>query len=111
VKCVNFLFLLLFSPLVIDSADFERVRFELEQLGREHAELQSAYRDLAESSRFFADFHRSATEAIGLGLGELSALGADSLGEIAQLRELVAILRSIVQVVLDADAGIGTGER
>ena len=98
------------QPLVIDTGDFERVRSGFEQLGREHAALQQAYRELAEQSQFFVDFHRNATEAIGRGLGELHDIGADSLTEIARLRELSAILRSVVQSIIDIEPGIREGE-
>jgi len=99
------------QPLVIDTGDFERVRFEIEQLRSEYATLQQSYRELTESNRFYAEFYRSTTEAIGRGLGELHTIGTDSQSEIARLRELVGILRSIVSIIIDADADIGTGER
>jgi len=92
------------QPLVIDTGDFERVRFDLEQLRSEYAALQQAYRESTE-------FQRITTETIGRGLDELSGIGADSQSEIARLRELVGILRSIVSIIIDADADIGTGER
>ena len=92
------------QPLVIDASDFERVRFDLEQLRGEYAALQQAHRELTE-------FQRVTTEAIGRGLDELSGIGADSQSEIERLRELSAILRSLLQIVIETDAGIGTGER
>jgi len=98
------------QPMVIDTGDFERVRHEFEHLRGEHAVLQQAYRELAESSQFFIDFHRQATGRIESGLGELSELGAGSLTEIARLRELAGILGSVVQVIIDAGAGTGAGE-
>ena len=99
------------QPVIIDTADFERVRYEFEQLRGEYAALQQAHRELTESSRFYAEFYRGATAAIERGLGELHELGADSLSEIARLRELTGILGSIIQVILDAGADAPAGER
>ena len=98
------------QPVVIDTGDIERVRHEFEQLGREHAALQQAYRELAEGSQFFIDFHRHTTAAIGSGLEEVHGLGTGSLAEIARLREFVAILRGIVQSIIDIEPRAGAGK-
>jgi len=96
-------------PLIIDTGYFDRVRYEFGHLREEHNQLQQAYRQLAESSIFFIEFHRKATERIESGLGELYVIGTDSLSEIQRLRELVGILRGIISGIIEASAS--TGER
>jgi len=97
-------------PVVIDTSDIDRVRAEFAQLREQYHRLELAHRELAESSQFFIEFYRRTSEAIESGLDRLAYYGTDSLAEISRLRELVGVLGSIVQSIIDADAGLRTGE-
>ena len=91
------------KPLVIDTADIDRHRFEYQQLRSEYERLQQDYRELAESNQFYAEYYRRTTEAINAGLEELSNIGASSATEIQRLRELVGVLRDIIQTIIDSE--------
>ena len=93
--------------VIVDTGDIEQLRHELESLRSEYARLQQNYQQLADESQFYADYYRRATAVIESGLGELSALGTDSAGEIQKLRSYVAILRNIVNNIIAGEQGKG----
>ena len=93
--------------VVVDTGDIDRLRYELESLRGEYEHLQSDYRRLAVESQFYADYYRRTTAVIESGLGELSALGTDSAGEIQKLRSYVAILRNIINGIIAGEQGEG----
>jgi len=93
------------SPVVVDTGDIERLRSEYQQLRSEYERLQSDYKQLTDESKFYADYYRHATEAIGSGLAELDKLGNDSAGEIAKLRSYISVLRNIIQGIIEGQHG------
>jgi prefoldin subunit 5 len=93
------------SPVVVDTGDIERLRSEYQQLRSEYERLQSDYKQLTDESKFYADYYRRATEAIGNGLAELGKLGNDSAGEIAKLRSYITVLRNIIQGIIEGQYG------
>ena len=93
--------------VTVDTGDIERLRYELESLRGEYDSLKQNYQQLADESQFYADYYRRATAVIESGLGELSALGADSAGEIQKLRSYIAILRNIVNNIIAGGQGEG----
>ena len=98
------------QPVIVDTGDIERLRHELVELGREHAQLQLAYRELAQSSQFFIDFHRNTAERIESGLGELSVIGTGSLAEIERLRGFVTVLRDIINGIISGEPEAGAND-
>jgi hypothetical protein len=114
-KIIVFVFICLVSGLffdcanrpaaVFDTGDFERLRYQYKQLRGEYNRLQSDYSKLVSESQFYANYYRNATEAIASGIRELGELGSDSIAEIAKIRANIAILRNIVQSIIDGESG------
>jgi hypothetical protein len=96
------------EPVVIDTGDFERLRYEFEQLRGEYDRLQSDYQRLTAESQFYADYYRYTTEAIAKGLEQLEKLGTDNIAEIARLRGYIAILKNIIVIILAGEQGEGS---
>jgi cell division protein FtsL len=95
------------SPVVIDTGNIERLRYEYEQLRSEYDKLQQDYSRLVAESQFYADYYRNATAAIEAGIRELGELGTDSAGEIAKIRTNLAVLRNIINQIIAGQSGEG----
>jgi len=91
------------QPIIVDTGDIERLRAEYRQLREEYNRLQQDHQRLIDDQQFYADYYRNATAAIETGIRELGELGTDSLSEIARLRSYIAILRSIVNNILEGE--------
>jgi len=95
------------EPVVIDTGDIERLRYQYEQLRSEYDKLQQDYSRLVAENQFYADYYRNATAAIADGIQELGELGTDSANEIARIRTNIAILRNIINNIIEGEHGEG----
>jgi len=89
------------QPVVVDTGDIERLRYEYQQLRDEYSQLQQDYQRLAERSRFYAGYYQNATERIAAGADELAEIGRSNADEIATLRSNIAILRKIINGIAE----------
>jgi len=88
------------SPVIVDTGDIDKLRYEYKQLREEYNRLQSDYRQLTDDSKFYADYYRHTTETIGRGLEEIGELGNSSAGEISKLRSYIAVIRNIIKGII-----------
>jgi hypothetical protein len=88
------------QPVIIDTGDIERLRYEYQLLREEYNQLQSDYSRLVFESKFYADYYSNTTAAIANGIAELGELENDNATEIAKLREYIAIVRNIIQGII-----------
>jgi hypothetical protein len=89
------------SPVVVDTGDIERLRQDYRQLMDEYDRLKSDYAEYIEESQFYADYYRNTAAAIESGIEELIAIGNSQLTEIAKLRANIAILRKIINGIIE----------
>ena len=94
-------------PVLVDTGDIERLRYEYRQLMDEYNKLQQDYQRLAERSQFYADYYQYATERIAAGTDELAKIGASSADEITKIRNNIAILRKIINGIIEGQQNEG----
>jgi len=91
------------QPIIADTGIVEQLRYEYQQLRNEYDKLQSDYSRLVEESNYYAEYYRNATAAIETGLAKLNEIGSGQLAEISALRTNIAIIRNIIQAIIDGE--------
>ncbi|MDR2923434.1 MAG: hypothetical protein LBU85_08860 [Treponema sp.] len=93
------------QPVIVDTGDIERLRYEYQQLRDEYDRLKQDYARLIADQQFYVDYYLNATTRIGQGIRELQEIGNSSAAEIAKLRSCIAIIRNIVNGIIEGQQG------
>jgi hypothetical protein len=96
------------DPVIIDTGDIEKLRYEYQYLRDQYDKLRQDYNDLTESSKRYAEYYQSTTESIKSGLDQLSGYGTSSIGEIDRIREYLKILAGIINSIIEGQSGEGS---
>jgi uncharacterized protein YlxW (UPF0749 family) len=86
-----------------NNRDFEQLRSDYQQLKYEYEKLQSDYSKLIQEQQFYANYYKNTTDAIESNIAELYSIGNEQLTEIEALRKNIAVLRNIIQSIIDEE--------
>jgi len=92
------------QPVITGTKDIEQLRYEYQLLRNEYDKLQSDYSRFIEENKFYAEYYRNTTAAIEQGIQKLNELGNGQFTEISTLRTNIAILRNIIQSIIDGQS-------
>jgi len=89
------------QPIIADNGTIEQLRYEYQLLRNEYDKLQSDYSRFVEENKFYAEYYKNTTEAIESGIAKLNEIGIGQYTEISTLRTNIAIIKNIIQSIID----------
>jgi chromosome segregation ATPase len=93
------------GPVYTGSENIGELRGELDSLRAEYNALQQNYSRLVEQNKRYADYYKSATDAVAAGLGELQAIGGTMEEQIRIVHENNRRVIKILQQLIERQPG------